>query len=87
MTEQPLPAEPTVADLEGIDCPVQVAAVITRVSRQRGTLSPQLAQRRKEAIHEARQQRNPDGTRREVTAIAREIGLSQPRVSQLLKTN
>lgn len=68
---------PTVEAIEGMPCPVARAARIGQIARDLGTLPRSLARLRVQALIAAR--RDGHG----VGFLAAELGLSQPRISQL----
>lgn len=72
-----LSSAPSVEDLAAVSCPIERAALITRISRQCGTLSRPLAELRRLALLEAR------AAGHAVAGIAAQVGLSKARVFQL----
>lgn len=77
MAHPPLGTAPAVDQLAGVDCPIECAAAITRLVRTYGTLPVHLSNLRKEKLRQARKEGH------KVIAIARRVGLSRGRISQL----
>lgn len=76
MAHQPLGTAPAAAELAALP-PIECAAAITRLVDTHGTLPRHLSDLRKAKLRQARAQGH------KVIAIARQIGLSRGRVSQL----
>lgn len=77
MARPTLDTAPTTEEVAAVDCPVDRAALISRIARQCGTLPPRLAKLRRAAIGEAL------AAGHTATSIAKRAELSLGRISQL----